>query len=136
VIAEGLTPILNVSDVAASIAWFGKLGWKKIWDWGEPLSFAGVGSGACAIYLCRDGQGGRGHGGKPATFGPGGDERADQGVWMMLWVDDVDAAHAECVAAGIEVTFAPKDMPWGVREMHIRHPDGHVFRVGHGIGED
>jgi hypothetical protein len=23
-------------------------------------------------------------------------------------------------------------MPWGVREMHVRHPDGHVFRVGRG----
>jgi hypothetical protein len=26
-------------------------------------------------------------------------------------------------------------MPWGVREMHVRHPDGHVFRVSQGIGE-
>jgi len=24
-------------------------------------------------------------------------------------------------------------MPWNVREMHVRHPDGHVFRVGKGI---
>ena len=24
----------------------------------------------------------------------------------------------------------PTDMSWGVREMHVRHPDGHVFRVG------
>jgi len=24
-------------------------------------------------------------------------------------------------------------MPWNVREMHLRHPDGHVFRVGRGI---
>jgi hypothetical protein len=24
-------------------------------------------------------------------------------------------------------------MPWGVREMHVRHPDGHVFRISQGI---
>ena len=24
-------------------------------------------------------------------------------------------------------------MPWHVREMHLRHPDGHVFRVGRGF---
>jgi hypothetical protein len=24
-------------------------------------------------------------------------------------------------------------MPWNVREMHMRHPDGHVFRVSKGI---
>jgi uncharacterized glyoxalase superfamily protein PhnB len=34
------------------------------------------------------------------------------------------------VAAGLEVTFPPTDMPWNDRGMHLRHPDGHVFRVG------
>jgi len=24
-------------------------------------------------------------------------------------------------------------MPWNVREMHVRHPDGHVFRVSEGV---
>jgi hypothetical protein len=24
-------------------------------------------------------------------------------------------------------------MPWNVREMHLRHPDGHVFRVSEGL---
>jgi len=24
----------------------------------------------------------------------------------------------------------PTDEPWGVREFHLRHPDGHTFRVG------
>jgi hypothetical protein len=27
-------------------------------------------------------------------------------------------------------------MPWGVREMHVRHPDGHVFRVSHPVHGD
>jgi hypothetical protein len=35
-VAEGLTPILNVSNMAESFAWFAKLGWTKGWDWGEP----------------------------------------------------------------------------------------------------
>ena len=33
----------------------------------------------------------------------------------------------------IEVTWPPTDMPWNVREMHIRHPDGHVFRISCGV---
>jgi uncharacterized glyoxalase superfamily protein PhnB len=33
------------------------------------------------------------------------------------------------VAEGLEITFPPTDEPWGVREMHVRHPDGHVFRI-------
>jgi uncharacterized glyoxalase superfamily protein PhnB len=62
-----------------------------------------------------------------------GDEKDDKGVWMPVWVDDVDETHRQCLAAGLEVTFPPTDMPWNVREMHLRHPDGHVFRVGRGL---
>lgn len=130
-----ITPILNVSDMAASFAWFEKWGWKKLWDWGKPPSFGAVGCGKSEIFLCLDGQGGRGRGKNKTTFGPEGDQESDQGVWMSVFVDDVDAVHRGCVAAGIEVTFPPTDEPWGVREMHVRHPDGHVFRVGTGTGE-
>jgi len=34
------------------------------------------------------------------------------------------------------VTMPPTDKPWGMREFHLRHPDGHVFRVGAGNSED
>lgn len=30
-LAHGLTPILNVSDLAQSFVWFEKLGWKQTW---------------------------------------------------------------------------------------------------------
>ena len=29
----------------------------------------------------------------------------------------------------------PTNEPWGVREMHVRHPDGHVFRISQGHDE-
>jgi hypothetical protein len=31
------------------------------------------------------------------------------------------------------VTLLPTDVPWKVREMHLRHSDGHVFRVVRGF---
>lgn len=130
-LAHGLTPILNVSDLQQSFAWFEKLGWRKGWDWGSPPAFGGVCSGRCEIFLCQGGQGGRG--GSGPSFGPGSDEAAETGVWMSVWVEDVDAVHRRCVEQGIEVAWPPTDMPWGVREMHVRHPDGHVFRIGRGI---
>jgi catechol 2,3-dioxygenase-like lactoylglutathione lyase family enzyme len=132
--AKGLTPILNVSDLQRSFAWFEKLGWRKGWDWGSPPTFGGVCSGHCEIFLCQNGQGGRG--GSGPSFGPGSDEAAETGVWMSMWVDDVDAVHRHCIEQGIEIVWPPTDMPWGVREMHVRHPDGHVFRIGRSIGED
>ena len=134
--ARGLTPILNVSDLSQTFAWFEKLGWTKIWDWGSPPTFASVGSGTHEIFLCEGGQGGRGRSAVPLTFGPQGDQTADRGVWLSIWVDDVDTVHRDCVAHGIEVTWPPTDMPWNVREMHVRHPDGHVFRIGRHLGEE
>ena len=129
-LAHRVNPILNVSNIQETFAWFEKLGWTKSWDWGDPPSFGGVCSGECEIFLCLKGQGGRGKGPARMTFGPTGDQSGDKGVWMSVWVDDVDAIHRHCVAQGLDVTWPPTDMPWNVREMHVRHPDGHVFRIG------
>lgn len=113
-----VTPILNVSDLGASFEWFAKLGWEKGWDWCPPGSdaptFGAVTTGGREIFLCLDGQGGRG----------------EHGAWLSLWVDEVDPIYANCERDGLEVLEPPEDKPWGVREMQVRHPDGHVLRVG------
>ncbi len=124
-----ITPILNVTDIQATFAWFERIGWKKGWEWGDPVTFGGVCNGECEIFLCRNAQGGRGKGQNSRTFEVPEGETQDKGVWMSLWVEDVDAAYRQCCENDIEVTWPPTDMPWNVREMHIRHPDGHVFRV-------
>ena len=57
----------------------------------------------------------------------------DQGTWVSIWVDDVDRVHKRCLDKHLEVTYPPTDEPWGVREMHVRHPDGHVFRISQSV---
>jgi hypothetical protein len=113
---DALVPILNVSSLPDSFVWFEKLGWPRKWDWslagGEP-SFGAVGTGELQICLCRDGQGGRG----------------PNGTWLAIWTDDVDAVFARCIREDLEVVRPPRDESWGVREMHVKHPDGHVFRI-------
>jgi hypothetical protein len=59
-ITHALTPILNVSNIQESFAWFERLGWEKGWDWGDPPTFGGVRSGDVEIFLCQNAQGGRG----------------------------------------------------------------------------
>ena len=120
-LVHSVTPILNVSDCAASFAWFERFGWRKLWDWGEPATFGAVGNGACEIFVCQNAQGGRGEG---------------LGVWMSIFVDDMDEVHRSCVDQGLDVVMPPTDEPWGVREMHVRHPDGHIFRVGTPVQHD
>jgi len=56
-------------------------------------------------------QTGRGRGPNTTAFQQAGDEEGDRGVWMSVWVDDVDEMHRQCVAAGLEVTFPPTDLP-------------------------
>ncbi len=133
---KSITPILNVSDIHQTFQWFEKLGWEKRCEWGEPVRFGGVYSGECEIFLCLNAQGSRGKGQGNSTFGSGGEEAADKGVWMSLWVDDVDEVYRHCLAQDIEVTWNPTDMPWNVREMHVRHPDGHVFRISCVLNEE
>ena len=124
-IARHINPILNVRDVSAAIAWFERLGWRTCWEHrddgpGGRVTFGAVGSGDCELFLCEDDQGGR------------GDLRVDgqgTGSWMSIWVDDVDAVHAHCLAVGIAVAMPPTDEPWGAREMHLETPDGHVLRI-------
>ena len=108
--AKRINPILNVSDIRASFAWFETLGWEKAWAWGNPPTFGGVRSGQCEVFLCEGCQGAG-------------------GVWMSIWVGNVDDVFRHCVEAGIDVARPPTDEPWHVREMAVRHPDGHVFRI-------
>ena len=127
-IAKAVTPILNVSNFAESVTWFEKLGWTKGFQWGKPPTFGAVCSGEVEIFLCLNGQGGRGRGSLPSTR----DNDENKGVWMSIWVDDVDAIHQHRLEQGLEMTMPPTDEEWGVREMHVRHPDGHVFRISKG----
>jgi predicted lactoylglutathione lyase len=122
-----VTPILNVSNLEESFEWFGKLGWEKRWQYGDPPAFGAVGNGTYEIFLCNNCQGGRDRNSRAHP-----DNWTTGGVWMSLWVAAramVDAVHAAAVREGLLVTCPPTDMPWNVRECHIQHPDGHVFRA-------
>jgi uncharacterized glyoxalase superfamily protein PhnB len=138
---------LNVSSIGQSFEWFETLGWKRGFSWNEggiigeaapsnehgAAGFGSVCSGQATIFLCVNAQGSRG------TLMPQfpGDDATD-GVWMSWWMEspaDVDALHAVALAHGMTVTYPPTNEPWGVREFHLRHPDGHMFRISAGIGE-
>lgn len=138
----GITPILNVSDVPASIAWFRNFGWRAGFTYNDagmiegaadrnasgPAQFAGICCGECEMFLCHDGQGSRGG---PLPRHHSGDDDTG-GVWMSWWLKtpaEVDEVHERAVSLGVAVKWPPRDEPWGVRECHIVHPDGHTFRI-------
>lgn len=59
-----------------------------------------------------------------------GCELGDHRSVAYLHVDDVDELHRNALAAGAEVLKAPRDEPWGMRELGLRSPDGHRFMLG------
>jgi uncharacterized glyoxalase superfamily protein PhnB len=63
---------------------------------------------------------------------PPASELGDHSYIAYLYVDDVDAFHRRAVVAGAEVLKAPRDEPWGMRELALRSPDGHRFTLVNG----
>src|SRR5579859_4450230 len=109
---HGVTPILNVKSVPASIEYYvNKLGFTKRWDWGTPPTFACVARDKVSIFLCEGSQG-------------------QPGTWMMIFVDNADELYREFTDCGAKVLKSPTNMPWGTREVNVGDLDGHHIRFG------
>ena len=52
-IVHAVTPILNVSNIQESFAWFATLGWEKLWEWGDPPGFGAVRAMRQPLPMCR-----------------------------------------------------------------------------------
>jgi uncharacterized glyoxalase superfamily protein PhnB len=109
---EGVVPILRVKNFAAAMEYYlTKLGFQKKWDWGTPPTFGCVTRGKVNIFLCEGAQG-------------------QPGMWMSIFLENVDALHEEYQKSGAIILMAPANMPWGTREMNMVDLDGHHFRMG------
>jgi uncharacterized glyoxalase superfamily protein PhnB len=106
---EGVTPILNVRDLAASVAWYtGVLGFEV--DWQQPGIMASVSRDRCCIFLV---EGGQGH----------------PGTWMWIGVADAGALCDEVRAKGATIRMEPTNYTWAY-EFHVEDPDSHILRLG------
>jgi catechol 2,3-dioxygenase-like lactoylglutathione lyase family enzyme len=113
--AECLTPILYVKEFAAAAKYYTeKLLFHLAWEWGRPPTFGCVSLGRVEIFFCQGAQG-------------------NPGTWLCVFLGDVDGYCERIKRLGANVIYGPKDEPWGMREIHVRDPNGHVIRFGQGI---
>jgi uncharacterized glyoxalase superfamily protein PhnB len=47
---------------------------------------------------------------------------------VNIFVDDVDALHAELEARGVRIDMEPTDQTWGHREMYVKDDDRNCIR--------
>lgn len=104
-------PILTVSDLRAAVQTYrAVLGVEVLMDHGWIVTLGSSG-GPAQFSLMEE------------------DATAPVTPSASLQVDDVDAAHAEAVAAGLEIVHPVTDEPWGVRRFFFRDGSGNVVNV-------
>ena len=102
--------VLQVPDVRAALAWFrDALGFEV-----EPYE-----DGSQYGYARREG----------VSFhlacGP------DPDLWSAyVYVGDLEALHAELAARGAEIVQPPTDKGYGLRDLLVRGPGGHLLAFG------
>lgn len=111
-------PILPCADVEAMIAFYvQRLGFERDWVWGDPPTDGGVRRGEVQIYFMRN----------PRLAASARDRE------IMLYIEDVDALHAEHVRRGTIAIEPLRDEPWGLREYSILDPHGHRLRFAESL---
>lgn len=106
---ESHATVLQVPDVNAALDWFRDALGFEVEPWQDGSEYG---------YANRDG----------VSFHVG---RADPHLWKAyLYTDDVEALHTELVERGAEILQPPTDKPYGLRDILVRTPGGHVLGIG------
>ena len=110
---ENTIPILNVSDMAASLKFYeDTLGFTRDWEAEVDRDrVAGISRDGCVIYLCEGSQGTR-------------------GSWLWMGVENADYFE-QVIDAGAIVVQEATNYPWAY-ELRVQDPDRNVIRIGTG----
>ena len=114
---EAIAPTLFVQDLGRSIDWYVRvLGFRVAF---QAVDYAGVSHGRATIVLAQAGS------------VPAGGHKGACHLRLAAGVDDY---AAEIEAAGQPLTAPAKDRPeYGMREAHVRDPDGNDIYFGQEI---
>jgi catechol 2,3-dioxygenase-like lactoylglutathione lyase family enzyme len=114
-------PVLMAHDVTAALVFYARLGFAEVFrDAPEAPRYAVVRRGSVELHL---------QWADPGQWAHSGDRPA-----YRFPTPNVDALHAEAVAAGVAAAPAdgpyasPRDTPWGTREFHLRDPGGNALQ--------
>ena len=106
---EGISPILNVSDMKRSLRFYDDLLGFENAEWGDE-NFTGVSRDGFTILLCKSGQG-------------------QPGTWIYIGIENARQVYEDLSSKGVTILMEPTNRPWAL-EVNVEDPDGHVLRFG------
>ncbi len=99
------TTVFTVSDAAAALAYYrDRLGFDVDFEYGTPTFYVGLCSGEVSLHLVAASQ-------APRPPGHGA---------VCIFVDDVDALHADLVRRGARILNPPEDRDYGCGTSPLR----------------
>lgn len=114
---HSVSPFLGVEDLSAVLAFYrDKLGFSLAWEWGDPAEMASVCRDEVELTLVTR-----------SDARPGGISR------LYLHIDGIDDYHAQLLAAGVAITVAIGDRPYGMRDFSVTDPAGNVLCFGQAL---
>lgn len=106
---ECVIPILRVTNLEVSLAFYQNLGFGV--DWRTPDSaMASVSRDGHCLMLCCGAQG-------------------QPGTWVWIGVGDIVPLYEQATAQGLAVDLPPTNFYWAY-EFRLEDPDGHILRFG------
>lgn len=109
------TTVMTVRDVLQARDYYrDKLGFDVAFEHGTPTFYVGLCSGKVDLHLVA------------ATETP---RQPGHGA-AVIFVDDVDALHADLVKRGAKVLKEPKDYDYGLRDFDVADLDGNMIFFG------
>ena len=111
-------PILYSSDITKSLTYFTEqLKFDHKWEWNSPATFGCAYKDSVEIFF----------------------EKSDNEIpviWIALLVNNVDEYYELIRDNGAKIISIPETKEWGIREMLVECPDGHIIRIGHNTACD
>lgn len=110
-------PGISVRDIQAAHDFYsGVLGFRKVFENGDPVGFMVLVKDGAEIHISQD----RNH--RPSTVNV-----------FHMFVDDVSALYAICEAANVRIVKSLKDKDYGQRAFVFADPDGNRIDIGQNI---
>jgi uncharacterized glyoxalase superfamily protein PhnB len=111
-------PFLPVRNLQETISFYSEvLGFKDIWEWGDPVTDARVRRDDLSLLFTQD------------------EEAAIRvsGIDLMLFLRGVDLLYEEYRERGVKMASPIQDKPWGVREFSVKDLNGYYLRFAEGL---